>query len=112
MSNSVQHRIITAFPKMQKWADYELIILNLIYFFEGEKIHVNDSWKCASGHYSLRANAIGRKVLRILKTVNIRVSFGNDAPRGGAVGAYFKCARKNATASKFFSGLLNEIKVK
>ena len=112
MTNSAQHRIIKAFPNMQNWADYELVILNLIFFFEGEKIRVNDGWKCTCGHSSLRANAIGRKVLRILKAVNIGVDFGNDAPRGGAVGNYFKCLRKNATASAFFRSLLNEVNSK
>ena len=111
-SNAVQHRIMTTFSNMEKWKDYELIILNLIYFFDGEKIHVNDGWKCSCGHSSLRANVIGRRILRILKAVNISVNFGNDAPRGGAVGSYFKCARKNASASAFFRELLQEIQTK
>ena len=110
-SNAVQHRIINAFPNIKNWKNYELVILNLIYFFEGEKIHINDGWKCSCGHSSLRANAEGRLTLKVLKAVNISVSFGNDAPRGGAVGAYFKCARKNASAAKFFRGLLAEYKI-
>ena len=112
MTNSAQRRIMDAFPKITKWADCELVILNLISFFEGEKIHLNDSWKCSCGHSYLRANAIGRRVLRVLKTVNISVQFGNDAPRGGAIGNYFKCARKNTTASAFFRELLAEAQAK
>ena len=109
-SNAVQHRIMTAFPNMNKWKDYELILSNLISFFEGEKIHINEGWTQSRGHSSLIANSEGRKVLKILKAVNVSVNFGNDAPRGGAVGAYFKCLRKNANAAKFFRELLANAK--
>ena len=105
-SNAVQHRIMTTFSTMEKWKDYELVLFNLVAFFEGKHIHINDGWKQSGGHSSLIANKEGRKVLKILKTADIRVQFGNDAPRGGAVGAYFKCSRKNAKASTFFADLL------
>ena len=105
-SNAVQHRIMNAFSNMEKWKDYELVLSNLISFFEGEKIRINEGWKQSRGHSSLIANAEGRKVLKILKAVNVRVVFGNDAPRGGAVGAYFKCARKNTAAATLFADLL------
>lgn len=106
MTNSVQHRIMTTFTTMNKWKDYELVLSNLVAFFEGEKIRLNEGWKQSRGHSSLYANKEGRKVLKILKEVNVSVEFGNDAPRGGAVGAYFKCYRKNATAATFFADLL------
>ena len=106
MTNSVQHRIMTTFSNMQNWKDYELVLSNLVDFFEGKHIHVNNGWKQSSGHSSLIANAEGRKVLKILKAADVRVQFGNDAPRGGAVGAYFKCARKNTSAATFFADLL------
>ena len=109
-SNAVQHRIITAFPKITNWKNYELVILKLIDFFEGKHIHVNEGWKQSRGHSSLIANPEGRKVLKILKSVDVRIQFGNDAPRGGAIGNYFKCHRKNATASAFFKALLDEVK--
>lgn len=105
-SNAVQHRIMNAFSNMEKWKDYELVLSNLVAFFEGEKIRLNDSWKQNRGHSSLIANAEGRRVLKILKDVNVSVQFGNDAPRGGAVGEFFKCARKNAAAATFFADLL------
>ena len=105
-STAVQHRIMTAFPNIAKWKNYELVITNLVAFFQGEKIHVNDGWKISRGHSSLCANSEGRRILKILKAVNVSVSFGNDAPRGGAVGAYFKCLRKNARAANFFGDLL------
>lgn len=106
MTNSVQHRIMTTFSNMEKWKDYELVLSNLVDFFEGKKIRLNDGWKQSRGHSSLIANAEGRKVLKILKAVDVSVEFGNDAPRGGAVGAYFKRARKNAKAATFFGDLL------
>lgn len=109
-SNAVQHRIMNAFSNMRNWKDYELVLSNLVSFFEGKHIHVNDGWKQSGGHSSLCANAEARHTLRVLKAVNVRVQFGNDAPRGGAVGAYFKCARKNASAAKFFRELLAESK--
>ena len=109
-SNAVQHRIMTAFSNMTKWKDYKLVIYTLISFFDGEKIRINDGWKQSRGHSSLCANSEGRQVLKILKAVNVRVNFGNDAPRGGAVGAYFKCLRKNANAAKFFRELLANAK--
>ena len=109
-SNAVQHRIMNAFSNMEKWKDYELVLSTLISFFDGEKIRLNESWKQSRGHSSLIANAEGRRVLKILKTVNVSVNFGNDAPRGGAVGAYFKSARKNAAAAKFFRELLANAK--
>ena len=109
-SNAVQHRIMNAFSNMEKWKDYELVLSTLISFFEGEKIRLNDGWKNSCGHSSLIANCEGRRVLKILKTVNVSVNFGNDAPRGGAVGAYFKSARKNAAAAKFFRELLANAK--
>lgn len=105
-SNAVQHRIMTTFANMEKWKDYELVLSNLIDFFEGKHIHVNNGWKQSRGHSSLCANKEGRKTLKILKTVDVSVEFGNDAPRGGAVGAYFKCARKNAAAATFFADIL------
>lgn len=105
-SNAVQHRIMTTFANIEKWKDYELVLSNLISFFEGEKIRINDGWSHSRGHSSLCANKEGRKLLKILKAVNVSVQFGNDAPRGGAVGAYFKCSRKNATAATFFADLL------
>lgn len=111
-SNAVQHRIMTTFSTMNKWANYKLVLANLIAFFEGEKIHVNDGWSYCSGHSSLRANCDGRQVLRVLKAADVSVQFGNDAPRGGAVGAYFKCLRKNASAAEFFRNLLDETKTK
>ena len=111
-SNAVQHRIMNAFTNMEKWKDYELVLSNLIAFFDGEKIRLNEGWKQSRGHSSLLANSEGRQVLKILKAVNVRVQFGNDAPRGGAVGAYFKCLRKNANAAKFFRELLAEYKTK
>lgn len=109
-SNAVQHRIITAFPEMQNWKNYELVLSNLVDFFDGEKIRLNASWTHSRGHSSLIANVEGRRVLKILKSVNVRVEFGNDAPRGGAVGAYFKCSRKNSSAVAFFRELLANAK--
>ena len=109
-SNAIQHRIITAFPNMTKWKDYELVLSNLVSFFDGEKIRLNNGWKNSRGHSSLIANSEGRRVLKILKAVNVRVEFGNDSPRGGAIGNYFKCHRKNAAAAKFFRELLAEAK--
>lgn len=106
MTNSAQHRIMTTFSTMQNWKDYELVLSNLVAFFEGEKIRINGGWKQSGGYSSLIANKEGRKVLKILKAADINVIFGNDAPRGGAVGAYFKCARKNAAAATFFADLL------
>ena len=111
-SNAVQHRIMTTFSNVEKWKDYELVLSNLVAFFEGEKIRLNEGWKQSRGHSSLCANAEGRKVLKILKAADVRVEFGNDAPRGGAVGAYFKCLRKNTAAAEFFRGLLAETKIK
>lgn len=112
MTNTAQHRIITAFPNITKWTDRELVLELLIAFFDGEKIRINDSWSHSRGHSSLRANAEGRHTLKVLKTANIGINFGNDAPRGGAIGNYFKCARKSATASAFFRSLLDEVKSK
>ena len=106
MTNSVQHRIMTTFTTMEKWKDYELVLSNLVAFFEGEKIRLNEGWKQSRGHSSLCANKEGRKVLKILKAADVNVQFGNDAPRGGAVGAYFKCSRKNTKAATFFADLL------
>ena len=105
-SKSAQHRIMTTFSNMEKWKDYELVLSNLVDFFEGKHIHTNNGWKQSCGHSSLIANAEGRKVLKILKAVDVSVQFGNDAPRGGAVGAYFKCVRKNTRAANFFGDLL------
>ncbi len=105
-SNAVQHRIMTTFSNIEKWKDYELVLSNLVDFFEGKHIHLNDGWKQSCGHSSLIANREGRRVLKILKAADVRVVFGNDAPRGGAVGAYFKCSRKNAAAATFFADLL------
>ena len=105
-SNAVQHRIMTTFSNMEKWKNYELILSYLVDFFEGKHIHVNNGWKQSRGHSSLCANAEGRKVLKILKAVDVSVQFGNDAPRGGEVGNYFKCLRKNASAATFFADLL------
>ena len=109
-STAVQHRIMTTFSNMNKWKDYDLVLSNLISFFDGEKIRINEGWKNSRGHSSLIANREGRRVLKILKAVNVSVNFGNDAPRGGAVGAYFKCLRKNAAAAKFFRELLANAK--
>ena len=111
-SNAVQHRIMTTFANMTKWSDCELVIATLVAFFDGEKIRLNEGWNTSCGHSSLIANREGRKVLKILKAVNVSVNFGNDAPRGGAVGAYFKCLRKNANAVAFFRELLAETKTK
>ena len=111
-SNAVQHRIMTTFSNMEKWKDYEIVLFNLVSFFEGKHIHVNEGWKQSRGHSSLIANKEGRKLLKILKAVDVSVQFGNDAPRGGEVGAYFKCLRKNASAAEFFKGLIAEAKTK
>ena len=111
-SNSVHNRIMNAFPNLTKWADRELVIELLIDFFEGKKIRINEGWKQSCGHSSLIANSEGRHTLKVLKAVDVRVIFGNDAPRGGAVGQFFKCLRKNTTAVKFFSDLLNEVRAK
>ena len=105
-SNAVQHRIMNAFSNMEKWKDYEIILFNLVAFFEGKHIHVNEGWKQSRGHSSLIANKEGRKLLKILKSVDVSVQFGNDAPRGGEVGNYFKCSRKNTAAATFFADLL------
>lgn len=111
-SNTIHNRIITTFPNIAKWKNCELIIINLISFFEGEKIRINDTWRTSRGHFSLIANPEGQKVLKILKAVDVRIFFGNDAPKRGALGNYFKCYRKNATASAFFKELLTEAKTK
>ena len=111
-SNAVQHRIMTTFSTMNSWVDRELVLSNLISFFEGEHIHINEGWKQSCGHSSLIANKEGRRVLKILKAANVRVQFGNDAPRGGAVGEFFKCLRKNTAAAEFFRNLLAEVKTK
>ena len=111
-SNSVHHRIMTAFPNLVKWSDCELVIELLIDFFEGKHIHLNEGWKTSRRHSSLIANKEGRHTLKVLKTANVSVIFGNDAPRGGAVGQFFKCLRKNATTAEFFRNLLNEVRTK
>ena len=112
MTNSVQHRIMTTFSNMNKWVDRELVLSNLVDFFEGKHIHINNGWKQSRGHSSLCANSEGRHTLRVLKAADVSVIFGNDAPRGGAVGQFFKCTRKNATAAEFFRNLLAEAKTK
>ena len=109
-SKAVHHRIMITFPNIVKWKNYEQIITNLVDFFEGEKIRINDTWRTSRGHFSLIANAEGRKVLKILKAVNVRLIFDNDAPKRGALGNYFKCYRKNADAVTFFKELLAEAK--
>lgn len=111
-SNAVQHRIMTTFSNMNNWVDRELVLSNLVDFFEGKHIHVNEGWKQSRGHSSLIANKEGRRVLKILKAADVSVQFGNDAPRGGEVGNYFKCLRKNTSAAEFFKGLLAETKTK
>ena len=111
-STSIKIRIMTAFPNINKWKDYELVLSNLVFFFEGKKIRINEGWTHSRGHSSLCANTEGRHTLKVLKTANVSVQFGNDAPHGGAVGAYFKCLRKNANAAKFFRELLTEAKNK
>ena len=111
-SNAVQHRIMTTFSNMETWKDYEIVLFNLVAFFEGKHIHINEGWKQSRGHSSLIANKAGRKLLKILKAADVSVQFGNDAPRGGEVGNYFKCARKNASAAEFFKGLIAEAKTK
>ena len=111
-SNAVQHRIMTTFSTMNNWVNRELVLSTLISFFDGEKIRLNKGWKQSCGHSSLIANCEGRRVLKILKAADVRVEFGNDAPRGGAVGAYFKCLRKNSNAVAFFRELLAEAKSK
>ena len=111
-SNAVQHRIMTTFSNMNNWVDRELVLSNLVDFFEGKHIHTNNGWKQSGGHSSLYANSEARHTLRVLKAADVRVEFGNDAPRGGAVGDFFKCLRKNATAAEFFKGLLAEAKAK
>lgn len=111
-SNAVQHRIMTTFSNMHNWVDRELVLANLAFFFEGGHIHVNDGWKQSRGHSSLIANKEGRRVLKILKAADVSVQFGNDAPRGGEVGAYFKCLRKNTAAAAFFRDMLAEAKTK
>lgn len=111
-STAAQHRIIAAFPKMSKWADYELVLSVLVSFFEGERTRVNDGWAHSRGHSSLCANSEGRHALKVLQAANVRVFFGNDAPRGGAVGDYFQCFRKSAAAAAFFRELLAEAKAK
>ena len=111
-SNAVQHRIMNAFSNMHKWVDRELVLSTLVAFFEGEKIRLNDGWKQSCGHSSLIANKEGRHTLKVLNAADVCVQFGNDAPRGGAIGAYFKCLRKNATAAAFFRDMLAEAKTK
>lgn len=111
-SNAVQHRIMATFPNIEKWKDYELVLSNLVDFFEGKHIHTNNGWKQSRGHSSLCVNKEGRHTLKVLKAADVSVQFGNDAPRGGAVGAYFKCLRKNSSAAEFFKGLLAEVKTK
>ena len=111
-SNAVQHRIMTTFSTMNAWVDRELVLSNLVDFFEGKKIRINEGWKQSGGHSSIIADKAGRHTLRLLKAVDVSVIFGNDAPRGGAVGEYFKCLRKNASAAKFFRELLAEVKTK
>ena len=111
-SNAVQHRIMTTFSNVTKWKNYQLVLDTLINFFDGEKIRINVSWSHSRGYSSLLANSEGRQALKILKAANVRVNFGNDAPRGGAVGAYFKCSRKNSNAVAFFKALLDEVKAK
>ena len=111
-STSVKIRIMTAFPNINKWKDYELVLSNLVSFFEGKKIRINEGWTHSRGHSSLIANSEGRHTLKVLKTTNVSVNFGNDAPRGGAIGNYFKCARKNSNAVAFFRSLLDEVKAK
>jgi hypothetical protein len=109
-STAAQHRIDAAFPKMSKWADYPCILSLLVAFFEGEKIRVNNGWSISGRHISLLSNVEGRHVLKVLQTAGVRISFGNDAPRGGAAGEYFQCLRKSSAAASHFRALLDEVK--
>lgn len=111
-STAVQHRIMTTFKTMHNWVDRVLVLSTLVAFFEGEKIRLNEGWKLSRGHSSLLARREGRRVLQILKAADVSVEFGNDAPKGGAVGSYFKCLRKNTAAAAFFRELLQEDKNK
>ena len=111
-STSVKIRIMTTFPKITTWKDYELVLSNLVSFFEGKKIRINEGWTHSRGHSSLLANTEGRHTLKVLRAVNVSVQFSKDATQGGASGAYFKCLRKNANAAKFFRELLTEAKNK
>ena len=111
-STAVQHRIMTTFSNMNNWVDRELVLANLVFFYEGGQIHVNEGWKQSRGHSSLIANKAGRHTLKVLKAADVSVQFGNDAPRGGEVGNYFKCLRKNTSAAEFFRKVLAEAKTK
>lgn len=106
-------RVVAALPaKLWNAPNWEPLCSGLADFFNGEKIHIYDSWNVSGGWKSLRGVESASRALTFLNKEfpNIRINWGNDAPRGGITGKFFHITQRNFRNYRFFKWLLNKDK--
>lgn len=110
MKKSVSEQIIANMRyKNLKCEAAQGFIRVLIAAFEGNPQYFYYSWSRSRGRFSLRRRGYTEAVYYALCDAGVSVVKGNDAPRGGALGEFFRCERRNMRAAAFFRNLLAEV---
>lgn len=114
MNKTQLARIVSALPA-KLWDAPSLrrpLCSGLAAFFNGEHLHMYDSWNVSGGWKSLRGIESSDRALAFLQKnfPNVRINYGNDAPRGGITGKYFHITQRNNRNYRFFNWLLNKDK--
>ena len=115
MNKTKLARIVAALPaKLWDAPSLRPLCSGLAAFFNGEHLHMYDSWNVSGGWKSLRGVESASRALAFINKEfpNIRINWGNDAPRGGITGKYFHITQRNNRNYRFFIWLLNKDKFK
>lgn len=113
MNKTKLARIVAALPaKLWDAPSLRPLCLGLAAFFNGEHLHMYDSWNVSGGWKSLRGIESSDRALAFVQKnfPNVRINYGNDAPRGGITGKYFHITQRNNRNYRFFNWLLNKDK--
>lgn len=99
-------RLIDALPRRK---DYKVYTLNcLIELFSGEKVHRYYGWKKSGGFYRLEKALGVEPALTALTRASVAVTFGNDAPKGGATGSFIQLEKKDPRIVKTLTALRDQ----
>ena len=81
-------------------------IENIIRFLNGDKLYFYEQWSKSGGRFHLLKKGFTDSIRHIMSKSNIDFDFGNDAPKGGAIGDFIKIKRKNKRITSEFIALI------
>lgn len=104
---TISEKIIASMRyKNLQCANAQALIRLLISALEGASLHFYIGWSRSRGRYKLMRHSGVETAYDVLRHSGVSVTLANDAPRGGALGDFFRVDRCNRRAAEELRALL------